>query len=421
MQRPSRNSLNPGSFLILWVAAMSMRLAHSEHRSLEEAARLARYRFLREVAQGQPIAVAHHQDDQAETLILHWLRGGGLGSMLGLQSRQQDIIRPLLCLSRTDTLAYCQYYQLVPLEDASNSDTRFLRNRIRSELLPLLEQINPGIRSTLLRTAEIMEVDYRWIEEQVSTAWPAVVTSISEQVISLSRNNLLALPLSLQRHLLRRVTAQLCDGQSPLELRHFKLLEQLFLREVGAEELSLDLPGQLRMRRRGDILFFEHPLITEEVTTEAFLREGTADVILPIPGEQGIPGTPWIAEARWLDQSLTEQVRRALLTENWPAVWRLLHSTRYVVYIDGDRVGEMLRVRTRLPGDRIQPLGMQHEKKVQDLLVDKHIPRAERSQIPLFFTEQHCVWLGGITVDQRVRLTSKTQRILCLLLKKQAT
>ncbi|MBO0782765.1 MAG: tRNA lysidine(34) synthetase TilS, partial [Ktedonobacteraceae bacterium] len=97
-------------------------LARSERRSLEEAARLARYRFLREVAQGGPIAIAHHQDDQVETLILHWLRGGGIGSMVGLRARQQDIIRPLLCINRADTLAYCRQYGLSPLEDSSNAD-----------------------------------------------------------------------------------------------------------------------------------------------------------------------------------------------------------------------------------------------------------------------------------------------------------
>jgi tRNA(Ile)-lysidine synthase len=123
-------------------------LARQEQRSLEDAARVARYRFLREVAQDQLIAVAHHQDDQVETLLLHCLRGGGLASMVGLQPRQQDIIRPLLCVTRADTLAYCEQHHLVPLEDASNSDPRFLRNRIRHELLPLLTELNPGIRET---------------------------------------------------------------------------------------------------------------------------------------------------------------------------------------------------------------------------------------------------------------------------------
>src|SRR5438874_9686699 len=205
-------------------------LARQEGRSLEDAARTARYRFLREVAQGQSIAVAHHADDQVETLLLHWLRGSGLAGMVGMLPRQEDIIRPLLEVSHAETVAYCQQHALLPLEDASNSDPRFLRNRIRHELLPLLESMNPGIRSTLLRTAEVVRVDIEWIEAQVDNSWPLVVVSEHEDSIKLNISALLALPLSLQRHLVRRVTAQLCAGQSPLELRHYVLIEQLLQR-----------------------------------------------------------------------------------------------------------------------------------------------------------------------------------------------
>ena len=203
-------------------------LAQAEGRSLEDAGRQARYRFLREFAQGQPIAVAHHVDDQTETLLLHLLRGGGLTAMPGMQPRQHDIIRPLLSSSRAEIIAYCDEHGLVPQEDASNADPHFLRNRIRHELLPLLEALNPGIRATLLRNAEVAQIDAAWIEEQVSAYWLTIVLEESEQFIKLNIDALLKLPLSLQRHLLRRVTARLSAGQSPLELRHHRLLEQLF-------------------------------------------------------------------------------------------------------------------------------------------------------------------------------------------------
>src|SRR6266849_3897717 len=179
-------------------------LARQEQRSLEDAARVARYRFLREVAQGQLIAVAHHQDDQVETLLLHWLRGGGLAGMVGMLPRQQDIIRPLLEVSHAQTVAYCQQHNLVPLEDASNTDPRFLRNRIRHQLLPLLESMNPGIRATLLRNAGVIHVDVQWIEAEVDSYWPSIVVSEGGHNIRLDSSALLALPLSLQRHLLRR-------------------------------------------------------------------------------------------------------------------------------------------------------------------------------------------------------------------------
>jgi tRNA(Ile)-lysidine synthase len=394
-------------------------LARQEQRSLEDAARVARYRFLREVARGQLIAVAHHRDDQVETLLLHWLRGGGLASMVGLQPRQQDIIRPLLCVTHVDTLAYCKQNNLVPLEDASNSDLRFLRNRIRHQLLPLLTELNPGIRETLLRNAETMQVDFAWIEDQIDTCWPQVVSSQEGDRVVLRLSVLRKLPLSLQRHLLRRVTALLHAGQSPLELRHYRLVEQLMERQSSGATLTLHLPDHLHVRCTGNTLEFQ--LVHEkygktEVPTEP------VEVQLPIPGQVAVAGTSWIATAEMLSDDLLQQVRTALEHQDWAAVWRVLPSTHYTVYVDADKlIGDQesrnppfLRVRTRRNGDRIRPLGMAYEKKVQDILVDKHVPRAERNQIPLFFTRTYCVWLAGIHLDDRVRLTKETRSIIRL-------
>ena len=334
--------------------------------------------------------------------------------MVGMLPRQQDIIRPLLEVSHAETLAYCQEHGLVPLEDTSNSDPRFLRNRIRHELLPLLESLNPRILSVLLRNAEVVRVDAEWIEEQVDNAWPAVVLSEGEDSIKLNVSALVALPLSLQRHLMRRVTAQLCAGQSPLELRHYLLIEELLRREYHSTDTvtaKLHLPGQLQVSRDFNEVVFER--LSNEVQMATFSVADT-EILLPIPGRIGVKGTPLVASAEFVAGERVQEVRKALLCEDWPEVWRLLPSTRHIVYIDGDRVGSFLKVRTRRPGDRIRPLGMAQEKKVQDVLVDAHIPRAERASIPLFFSASHCVWLAGIHIDDRVRLTSGTQRILRL-------
>ncbi|MBV9021322.1 MAG: tRNA lysidine(34) synthetase TilS, partial [Ktedonobacteraceae bacterium] len=361
-------------------------LAQREQRSLEDAARIARYRFLRAVAQELrectgataqvSIAVAHHSDDQVETLLLHWLRGGGIASMVGLLPRQQDIIRPLLCVTHADTVIYCQQHGLTPLEDASNTDPRFLRNRIRHELLPLLQSMNAGIRATLLRTSEVMQVDVQWIEQQVEQCWPEVVVVQSDRAIQLNIPALRAQPLSLQRHLLRRVAARLSAGQSPLELRHYKLIEQFIERD--GEGRTLHLPHQLNLRRAtSGTVIFEHSKIKDE-HNKAYshsIVEHIQEVLLPIPGHIVVPRTPWIAVAETLPETLEQEVRLALREQEWTKVWHLLPTTRYSVYIDAKSISSTLHVRTRRPGDRMQPLGMQQEKKIQDILVDKHIAR----------------------------------------------
>jgi len=387
-------------------------LARQEGRSLEDAARTARYRFLRDVVQGRLIAVAHHADDQVETLLLHWLRGEGLAGMVGMLPRQQDIIRPLLGVTHAETVAYCSQHALLPLEDTSNRDPRFLRNRVRHELLPLLESMNPGIHATLLRNTEVAHVDVAWIEAQVERYWPAVVLAEQEERITLDSAALLTLPLSLQRHLLRRVTARLCAGQSPLELRHYLLIEELLRREIaGTEEVTLQLPAQLQVTRNFTNLVFERLSSKEAEHIFSALDEA---IPLPVPGRVAVPGTPWIASAEIVTEPVARLARQALQRQDWLSVWQFLPKTRYTVYIDADRAGSVLTVRTRRPGDRMRPLGMTREKKVQDMLVNEHIPGADRPYIPLFFSASHCVWLAGVQIDDRVRLTATTQRILRL-------
>ena len=387
-------------------------LARQEGRSLEDAARTARYRFLRDVAQGRLIAVAHHADDQVETLLLHWLRGEGLAGMVGMLPRQQDIIRPLLGVTHAETVAYCSQHALLPLEDTSNRDPRFLRNRVRHELLPLLESMNPGIHATLLRNTEVAHVDVAWIEAQVERYWSAVVLAEQEERITLDSAALLTLPLSLQRHLLRRVTARLCAGQSPLELRHYLLIEELLRREIaGTEEVILQLPAQLQVTRNFTNLVFERLSSKEAEHIFSALDEA---IPLPVPGRVAVPGTPWIASAEIVTEPVARLARQALQRQDWLSVWQFLPKTRYTVYIDADRAGPVLTVRTRRPGDRMRPLGMAREKKVQDMLVNEHIPGADRPYIPLFFSASHCVWLAGVQIDDRVRLTATTQRILRL-------
>ena len=389
-------------------------LARQERRSLEEAAREARYRFLHEVAQGQRIAIAHHQDDAVETLALHWIRGGGIGSMIGLQPRQQDIIRPLLAITHVETLAYCAQHGLVPVEDASNSDTRFYRNRIRHDLLPLIETMNANFRSTLLRSAEVLRVDAEWIDEQVDQAWPSVVLSEQDTQFLLSIPRLQALSLSIKRHLLRRVTSRLSAGQSPLELRHYQLIEQLLQRASNTQHVPLDMPDEIIVRRENDILTFQRRVRAEMDTARSGIEK---PIVLSVPGSVVLAGTPWTACAELLAEEVVDNVRLLIRHQEWQQVWHILPATMHTVYLDADYVSSSLHIRTRRPGDMLRPLGMLHEKKVQDIFVDKHIPREQRDTLPLFFNAGgYPVWLGGVCVDDRARLTESTQRIICLKL-----
>jgi tRNA(Ile)-lysidine synthase len=389
-------------------------LARREKRSLEDAARVARYRFLRAVASGARIAVAHHADDQVETLLLHWLRGNGLPGQVGMSPHQGEIIRPLLEVTRAEILAYCHDHALTPLEDQSNGDPRFLRNRVRHELLPLLQELNPAIRRTLLRNAEVARIDLAWLDTQVSVSWSKVVLSEHVERITLDPQALSTLPLSLQHHLLLRATARLCAGQSPLELRHLRLFVRLLHAEQsGSQTRRLHLPGRLCAVLQARSLHIER----HTPSRVRNLAPPTTQIHLPIPGEAIFPGTDQKARVELLPEKVTGKVRDALRQEHWPQVWQWLGPRdRFTAYIDGETVGERVLVRTWQPGDRIMPLGMNRQKKLQDIFVDRHVPRGERPTLPLFFSETHCLWVAGLCLDHRVRLTGSTQRILRLSL-----
>lgn len=390
-------------------------LARAERLSLEEAARVARYRFLRTVARGQRIAVAHHADDQVETLLLHLLRGGGLSSMVGMLPRREDIIRPLLAVSRSAVLAYCRKHDIVAMEDSSNTNPHYLRNRVRHELLPLMESMNPGIRATLLRSAEVARGDEDYIEAQVDARWSSTVISVQNNVFTLNIPALLALPRSLQRHVLRRITALLCEGQSPLEPRHYALIEQFLYNTNNGEQRSLDMPGFLRLTRVFDTLQVSR--VKEDVPPVIFAAAESA--VLPVPGSVEVPGTQWRAIAEIVPDDVTQAVSQAIKRDDWAQVWQLLPANQHTVYLDSDTFTAPLSVRTRRPGDRMRPLGMAHEKKVQDILVNAHIARAERDTIPLIFAGEQCIWLAGLCLAESGKLTATTRRVVRL--KIQAT
>ena len=257
------------------------------------------------------------------------------------------------------------------------------------------------------------------MEEHVDACWSTVVISEQDEVITLRLDSLSSLPLSLQRHLLRRVTAHLCGGQSPLEIRHYTLIEQL-LGYHDRQERMLDLPHELRMVRSFNEVTFECLHGTTSTRDIAMLEpQDEKTALLSIPGRIKVQGTSWIATAEPASAKLMAEVRDALRLEDWSEVWRLLPSTHLVVYVDADVAGSFLEVRTKKPGDRMRPLGMQHEKKIQDIFVDKHVARSDRESTPIFFSASHCIWLAGVCLDDRARLTGKTQQVVRLAIIKE--
>ncbi len=175
--------------------------------SVEAAARTARLRFLRAVAAdtgASAIALGHTLDDQAETVLMHILRGSGLAGLAGMRPRSGDLIRPLLGLRRADTVGYCAALGLEPRHDATNDDPRYFRNRVRREIVPLLEASQPRVLPALARNAALIAHDVDFIESAVDAAWGAVALADDESTVALDRRLLRDLAPALRLRVLRR-------------------------------------------------------------------------------------------------------------------------------------------------------------------------------------------------------------------------
>ena len=367
--------------------------------SVEEAAREARYAFLVETAAGieaSAIALGHTADDQAETVLMHLLRGSGTGGLAGMpevsllpESRYGErmaLVRPLLDFTKAETRAYCKLRGVTPREDSSNSSLEFTRNRVRLELMPRLEQYNPRFRDALLRLSASAARDLDFLEQTVSEARQQLEVSGVQGGTAVSRSGFRALHPAVRRHLLRLVYRELAGATKELTHRHVEDMVRLASGRTGAWTA---LPGGLRYEVGYDTLRLTH---AGDPPAAAFLA---GEHELSIPGETYVGG--WCVNAELL-----------------PSVRENAEGSSHLALLDADRAGHRLCVRSRRPGDRITPLGMTGSRKVQDVMVDDKTPAAERDGVPLVVSEHGVAWVVGHRLAHWARVREDTERVLRL-------
>lgn len=375
-----------------------------QHTSLEEAAREVRYTFLAEVAKSigaNRVAVGHTTDDQIETILMHLIRGTGIRGLRGLQpsSRWQSsgsnltIIRPLLSVSRPETAAYCHDHQLAPRIDTSNQSLSPLRNRIRHQLLPLLQGYNRRVSDALLRTARIAGDDLAFLDKESARLWDSVAQRQGDTII-LDKTRLLKLPAALQRHLLRTAIEQLSGNLKDIETRHIEKIIAALSKPAGKR---LSLPGGLVFTT----VYHQYLLGLESAALSPFpvLKN---EFTLEIPGETLLPG--WRVTAA--------MVKREQMTEK--KIIGIESIGNFTAFLDLDKVGDKAVVRSRQAGDRFQPLGMSQPKKLGGFMIDAKIPRAWRQRVPIICSPEHILWVAGWRIDERVKVTENTRQVLRL-------
>ncbi len=364
--------------------------------TLEEAAREARYDFLAGVAHGigtDLIATGHTLNDNVETILMHIIRGSGLRGLVGLRpltevtfgGKEARIIRPLLNITRDETFAYCLELRLNPRTDSSNADTTILRNKVRLKLLPLLESYNSDFGDSLLRLSAAAADELDYMDAQVEKLRDGTVT-IENGLVTLDKRVLSAVHPALKRYLLRDCLEKLPGGLKDIESVHIEDMLDILDGPAGRR---IDLP---------------HCLVLVAGYDRCWL--GVADIIPcpypPMDGERRlkIPGKTKIED--W--------TVNASIVECFDAG----EDNSLVAFMDMDKIGQSLSVRTWRQGDRFRPLGMDSEKKVGEFMKDARIPVMWRKNIPVVVSYAGIVWLVGYRLDERFKVTPQTRRILRL-------
>ncbi|WP_376791822.1 tRNA lysidine(34) synthetase TilS [Thermoflexus sp.] len=384
-------------------------LAAREGVSLEEAARQARYTFLAEVAArvgSRTIAVAHHADDQVETVLMHLLRGSGLAGLRGMRPRMLLteyhgllrrppeglwLVRPLLGVWRREIEAYLQAKGLTPRFDRSNLDLTFFRNRLRHEVLPFLERLNPRLRETWRRMAEILAADYEFLEGTLRQVWPTVLASEEPERIVFDLARWRELPLSLKRMALREAAFRLAHRLRDLGFEHVE--EAIRMAEEGMTGGMLTWPEGLQV-----VIAYGNLIVAREGA--AWPEPDLPLLAHPLPLEPG--------ETRWPDG-------------RWVVIWeeifpwdpnRLQHTDLWTLYLDPERSGTRLSFRVRRPGDRFHPAGMPGPVRLKTFLINRKIPQAWRDRWPLLVNERdEILWVAGIRPAAFIRPGPDSRRV----------
>jgi tRNA(Ile)-lysidine synthase len=389
-------------------------LARRKRLSLETAARMARYEFLRRRARrigATAVALGHTADDQVETFFMRLLRGAGGRGLRSMQPARRagelTVIRPLLRTWRSEILTLSRAHGIGYRIDRSNKDISFFRNRIRHRLIPhLREEYSPQIKEIARRCAEIVGNEHEFVHDEAARLLTRLAV-VRRGRIAVSLGRLLALPNALRTEILRIAVGKLAAGVSP-GYGDIEAALDLCKHQRGAKQHYI--PGGVTASREYGKL-----ILSTGSTSK------TGDYEFPLEDGLELRRPPFFLRFRFsvLTRDRTRRLRRepVKLAEAWGegggGRWPLTEQFS----LDGLR-GKAIMVRNRRPGDRFTPLGMSGTKKVTRIMIDEKLPSSLRAAIPLISCGDEIIWLPGYRIAERYKVMPSTRRIAKVIVEK---
>ncbi len=361
--------------------------AESRERRMgeEECGRLLRYGMLQEEAGTEGwIVVAHHQKDQAETLLMRLCRGTGLTGLTAMSPVRDKLCRPLLFCTRKEIEDYCKENYLVWREDSSNSEEKYTRNKLRHRVIPALEEINSSAVAHIAETAALLSKEEDYLEREAARFYEVVRLDGTAGEVCLHRKKLQELHPAMKRRVLRKALSVFM--QTDIGQAQIVALEELLEKETGKRRHLLG--GVLAENR------YEAMVLYQE-------KEAQAGFCLPLSVGESV----FVAEAGlhimlWVSEEMTD-----------------VRSDGTEAVFDYDTINGAMFCRTRKTGDFIRL--RQGRKKLKDIFIDEKIPRAERERIPLIVMGDEVLWIPFLRISTSYAVTEKTKRFLHIRIKQE--
>lgn len=376
--------------------------------SEEEAGRSIRYeafyQTLTEV-NADKIAVAHNQNDQAETVLLHLIRGSGLKGMGGIPPQRGEIIRPLLLVSRAEIEAFLENGEYAYRTDSSNLQEKYTRNKIRLKVLPYLSrELNQKAVLHITKTAGMLREAEEYIEKNTQIAFEKIV-KVKNGQYSFKIEKFSQEDIVIKKALIRKILFGLACAQKDIDTAHIEAVLELIKRQVGKQ---IDLPYGITVKRAYEALYFERKEKTEQIEKEKKFKpiklEPPCRVTLPY--QQGSlvlrlievsKGTLFIAS----EDAEQNSEKNLIIPKNSCTKW-----------FDYDKIVSMIVLRRRETGDYFQQDAQGHHKKLKSYFIDEKIPQDKREEWLLIAEGNHILWILGNRMSEYYKVSKATKRIL---------
>lgn len=354
--------------------------------SIETAARLMRYDFLARAMKhfdAQRIAVAHHMDDNAESVLLHLIRGSGLKGLTGMSYVRGDIIRPLLDIRRSEIENFLKERGIPYCTDETNLIPEGSRNIVRLEIMPLIRKLNPAAVETIAGCAELLGQDESFLAEQAEAALNKIKTQKGYDREAFSR-----LPLPIKSRAVR-IALHRSGAEADIERVHVEKIMELLEKQSGA---ALDVP-HARVRLSFEDIIFEN----KDKTVDNSNNFGFSTVFSLRNDERGELKTPFGSFAARMVSPDEERKKGG-----------------FSAYLDYDRLEFPLIVRTRRDGDRFFPANSVGNRKLKDYFIAKKLDAAERDSVPLVISGGKIAFVAGYGIGESFKITENTRRVLLI-------